>query len=261
VRILRDRVARPLQITAVELDEGFIRTAQAFPWLWAPYRTARVVAEEGRYFLEHTREQFDLIVYAYIDPQSAISTLGIPDANFLSTDSGIRRAYSRLRPGGYLVMNRVYLVEQHAAFFSQLSATLRSAGIPEGEVAMFRSADSTPWGSYGRAGTATVLLEKGGRPPAVSSQLLVPVAWVDGGRPTTDLYPFSLITGAWFETLWTYIKGRPAVAAVLGLLVLALAGRVATSLGHAHFFLLGLASFLLESLVLLNSFLLFGNPS
>jgi hypothetical protein len=48
------------------------------------------------------------------------------------------------------------------------------------------------------------------------------------------------------------------VLVVLGALIV---GRIVTSLGHAHFFVLGLASFLVESLVLLNSFLLFGNPS
>ena len=115
-------------VTAVELDAGYVRAAQTFPWLWASYRTARVVVEEGRYFLEQTRETYDMVIYAYIDPQSGISKLGIPDANFLYTDAGIRKAYARLRPGGYFVMNRVYLVEQDREFFAQLCATLQAAG-------------------------------------------------------------------------------------------------------------------------------------
>ena len=261
VRILRDRIARPLHITAVELDGGYIRAAQTFPWLWEAYRTARVVVEEGRYFLEQTRDTYDMVIYAYIDPQSAISKLGIPDANFLYTDAGIRKALTRLRPGGYFVMNRVYLVEQDREFFSQLCATLQAAGARPGEVSLYRSADTIAWGSFGRVGTATALLRKGGPAPTVSDRLMLPVAWMDGGRPTTDYYPFSLITDAWFGTLWDYVKGRPALVAVLIVLVLLLLARLATSLGHAHFYLLGLASFLVESLVLLNSFLLFGNPS
>jgi spermidine synthase len=261
VRIMRHRIARPLDITAVEMERGYVRAAQTLPWLWEAYRTARIVIEEGRYFLEQNRRAFDMIIYAYIDPQSGISKLGIPDANFLYTDSGIRRAWAQLRPGGYFVLNRVYLVDQAPEYFAQLCATLRSAGMQPGEVALYTSSDSTPWGSFGRVGTATVLARKGGPAPAVSDPLITPVAWTDGGRPTTDFYPFSLITDAWFGTLWDYVKGRPAVAAVLAVLALLLLGRLATSLGHAHFFVLGLASFLVESLVLLNSFLLFGNPS
>ena len=261
VRILRDRIARPLDVTAVELDGGYIRAARTFPWLWESYRTARVVVEEGRYFLEQTRDTYDMVIYAYIDPQSGISKLGIPDANFLYTDAGIRRALARLRPGGYFVLNRVYLVEQDREFFSQLCATLTAAGVRPSEVSLYRSADTIPWGSFGSVGTATVLLRKGGPAPTVIDRLVVPVAWMDGGRPTTDYYPFSLITDAWFGTLWDYVKGRAGLVSVLIALVLLLSWRVATSLGHAHFFLLGLASFLVESLVLLNSFLLFGNPS
>jgi spermidine synthase len=261
VRILRDRTSRPLEITAVELDAGYIRAARTFPWLWESYRTARVVVEEGRFFLEQTRDTYDMVIYAYIDPQSGISKLGIPDANFLYTDAGIRKALSRLRPGGYFVLNRVYLVNQEGAFFTQLCATLQAAGAQPGEISLYRSADSIPWGSFGRVGTATVLLRKGGTAPVVSHRQIVPVSWTDGGRPTTDFYPFSLITDAWFGTLWDYVKGRPALVIVLILLIILLLGRIVTSLGHAHFFLLGLASFLVESLVLLNSFLLFGNPS
>jgi len=261
VRLLRDRISRPLEITAVELDAGYIRAAQSFPWLWESYRTARIVVEEGRYFLEKTSGRYDMIIYAYIDPQSGISKLGIPDANFLYTDAGIRRAYTRLGAGGYFALHRVYLVEQEAEFFARLGATLQGAGAQPSETSLYRSADSIPWGSFGRVGTATILLRKGGPAPTVSHPLVVPVAWTVGGRPTTDFYPFSLITDAWFGTLWEYVKARGVLLAVLVVLGLLLLGRLVTSLGHAHFFLLGLGSFLVESLVLLNSFLLFGNPS
>ncbi len=261
IRVLRDRISRPLAITAVELDAGYIRAARSLPWLWASYQTARIVVEEGRFFLETTKEMYDMVIYAYIDPQSAISKLGIPDANFLYTDAGIRSAYARLPPGGYFVLNRVYLVEQEAPFFSQLCATLSAAGIRPSEVSLYRSVDSIPWGSFGRVGTATVLVRKGGPAPVSIYRFATPVAWAPGGRPTTDFYPFSLITDAWFGTLWDYLKDQPALAVVLGLLGVFLLARVLSSVGHAHFFLLGLASFLVESLVLLNSFLLFGNPS
>jgi spermidine synthase len=261
IRVLRHRVARALQITAVEMEGGYVRAARAFPWLWESYRTARITVEEGRYFLEKNRQTFDMVIYAYIDPQSGISKLGIPDANFLYTDAGIRRAYSRLRAGGYFVLNRVYLVDQAPEFFSQLCATLQSAGMDRSEVSLYTSAESGNWGSFGQVGTATVLVRKGGPAPGLRHPLIVPVAWIDGGRPTTDFYPFSLVTDAWFGTLWDYVKSRVVLAALLAILAALLLARIVTSLGHAHFFLLGLASFLVESLVLLNSFLLFGDPS
>ncbi len=261
IRVLRHRISRPLEITAVEMEQGYVRAARAFPWLWESYRTARIMVEEGRYFLEKNRQVFDMVIYAYIDPQSGISKLGIPDANFLYTDAGIRRAYARLRAGGYFVLNRVYLVDQAPEFFAQLCATLRSAGMDRGEVSLYTSAESSAWGSFGLVGTATVLVRKGGPAPALRHPLIVPVAWTDAGRPTTDFYPFSLVTDAWFGTLWDYVKSRTALAALLAILGALLLARIVTSLGHAHFFLLGLASFLVESLVLLNSFLLFGNPS
>ena len=78
VRILRDLVPRNLNVVAVELDKGFVETAQAFPWLWCYYRTADIVVQEGRYFLENSPRDFDMVVYAYIDPQAAISNIGIP---------------------------------------------------------------------------------------------------------------------------------------------------------------------------------------
>jgi hypothetical protein len=43
--------------------------------------------------------------------------------------------------------------------------------------------------------------------------------------------------------------------------LLAVVARISTSVGYLNFLLLGFGSFLLESLVLFNSFLLFGDPN
>jgi predicted membrane-bound spermidine synthase len=261
VKMLRDRLRRPLDITAVEMEAGYVRAARTLPWLWSAYRTAHIVVEEGRHFLERAGGTFDMVIYAYIDPQSGVSKLGVPDANFLYTDRGLRRAYARLRPGGYFVLNRVYLAEQTDRFFAQLCATLAAAGIKREEVSLFRSTDSLPLGSFGRLGTATVLARKDGPPPAMTHAVLTPVAWIEGGRPTTDFYPFSMVTDAWFGTLWDYVTQHATLGLALALVAVLLLARLVTSLPHAHFFALGFASFLVESLVLLQSFLLFGNPS
>jgi SAM-dependent methyltransferase len=261
VRILRDRLGDDLRITAVEIDEGFPRVARAFPWLWDRFRTAEIVAQEGRYYLENCGKDFDLVLYAYVDPQAAVGTVGIPDANFLYTDAGLRAALSRVREGGALVITRVYLVREEEEFLRRMCATLRSAGARPGNTRIYRHAGSVAWGYYGELTTLHVLVGKSAPPPEPEKKKgLVPLAWSDGGRPTTDLFPFSLGTGIWFDTLMGFVS-RHAVA--IGALLLAAAGLAlagATSLSRGTFLVLGFGSFLLESLVLFNSFLLLGDP-
>ncbi len=87
-----------------------------------------------------------MVVYAYIDPQAVISEIGVPDANFLYTDTGLRRAYAKVRPGGYLMITRVYLVQQEVEFVRRLSATLEAAGISPTEVRLYRRRGSVGMG-------------------------------------------------------------------------------------------------------------------
>jgi hypothetical protein len=262
VRIIRDLHPGNPQVVAVELDEGFIETAQAFDWLWEYYRTADIVVEEGRYYLENTDRTFDMVMYAYVDPQSAISKLGIPDANFLYTDAGLRRAYDRVRDPGILAITRVFLEHQQEAFVQRLAATLEAAGITEEQTAIYRTRGSMPWSYYGRLATIHVFVQKGGGPPPIlEDRSLERLAWDPAERATTDAYPFSLVTQVWFGTLAEYIVGQPLLIGLLVIGGLALLVRLGTSLGHTNFFFLGFGSFVVESLVLFNSFLLIGNPS
>jgi len=260
VRILRDLHSEQLRVVAVEIDEGFIRTARAFPWLWQSYSTADIVVQEGRYFLEHGERQFDAVIYAYVDPQAAISTIGLPDANFLYTDAGIRSAHRRVKDGGLLIITRVFLVQQQHEFVRRLCATLAAAGIAPRQIGLYRHKAGVPWGYYGYLSTIHVVVGKGDSPPRLEDEALVPMECIGGGRPTTDSFPFSLVTRAWFGTLGDYIARHPAVIVLLALLGFGLIARVSTGVGHFHFFVLGFGSFLVESLVLLNSFLLIGNP-
>jgi predicted membrane-bound spermidine synthase len=260
VRILRNVFGSRLNITAVEIDAGFIKMAQCFPWLWETYSTARIVIQEGRYFLEKTRETFDVVVLAYVDPQAAVGSIGVPDANFLYTDAGLKAAYARVRPGGFLLVSRVYLEQEQEAFVLRMCATLESAGIPKEEVAVYRGRGSAANQYFGQVSSMHVLVKKGGTPPALErGQIRLP--WVSGGRPTTDLFPFSLGTGIWFDSLLSYVRRSvfPVVLAGTALLLIVLA--MCTSLSRSVFFTLGFGSFLLESLVLFNSFLLLGDPN
>ncbi len=261
VRIIRDLYPGNPNVVAVEIDGGFIETARAFDWLWEYYRTAEIVVEEGRYYVENSDQQFDMVIYAYVDPQSAISKIGIPDANFLYTDRAIRRAYERVRDGGILAITRVFLVHQEESFVGRLVATLEAAGITPSQTSIYRIQGSFPWSYYGRLSTIHVFVRKGGTAPQVPDPRLIRMEWVPGDRATTDLYPFSLVTRAWFGTLAEFVVKKPVPLILLILIAMALAVRLSTSISHVNFFLLGFGSFLVESLVLFNSFLLIGNPS
>jgi spermidine synthase len=261
VRIFRHLVPRDLRIVAVEIDGGFIDAARSIPTLWRDYRTADIVAQEGRYFLENSPAKFDLILYSYVEPSTAISDIGLPDAHFMHTDKGLRRAYEKLRPGGYLVITRIFIVQQAAEFIAGACATLKAAGVPPGEVRLYRSRTTAAAGFYGEGATLYVLARKGGTPPEFRDGRVVPVAWADGGQVTTDYFPLSVVTGLWLGALTDFVKRSPMVLLLLAALGVALLVRVATSVGHLNFFLLGYGSFLLESLVLFNSFLLLGDPN
>ncbi len=261
VRIVRDLYPNELDVVAVEIDEGFIETARTIEWLWEYYRTAEIIVQEGRYYLEGGEEQFDVVIYAYVDPQSAISKIGLPDANFLYTDAGIRSAYGRVKDGGILAITRVFLVQQEDEFVKRLCATLTAAGIAWTQTSLYRHRDSIRWGQYGNLATVHAFVSKGGDPPTVEDTRLRALQCTEGGRATTDLFPFSMVTTVWFDSLADYIRGQPIAIVLLLVLGAALARRLGTSVGHLNFFLLGFGSFLVESLVLFNSFLLIGNPT
>lgn len=260
VRLFRHLIGDGVRITAVELDQGFIRIAQQYPWLWEHYSTAQIVVQEGRYFLENCRDTYDAVIFAYVDPQSSVGSIGIPDANFLYTDAGIRAAYARVRPGGFLFINRMFLDREQAAFVERFCATLDASGIPRSEVALYRGEGSGANQYFGQVTSIYVVARKGQGTPEVNWGKSR-IAWVPGGRPTTDLYPFSLGTGIWFDTLVSYVRRNTFPLLMAGGLLVLLLLAAATSLGRSTFFTLGFGSFLLESLVLFNSFLLFGDPN
>ena len=261
VRILRDLASPDLEITAVELDQGFIDTASRFPFLWDSYSTAEIVVQEGRFYLENSHRTFDVVQYAYVDPQSAISKVGLPDANFLYMSSGLSAAYDRVADGGQLVITRVFLVEKQEEFIRRLCATLESAGVSPEDVQLYRYRDTVHWGYYGNLSSVHAVVGKGASPVPLDDDRLVSLEWIPGGQPTTDRYPFSLLTDDWFGVLGGYLAGNWLLLALLSLYGAGLLWRLGTSVGHASFFALGLSSFLVECLVLFNSFLLIGNPS
>ncbi len=260
LRILRRMYGDAVHVTAVELDPGFIETTRAVPWLRDSMEGADVVVQEGRNFLETTDRDFDAIIFAYIDPQSAISRIGVPDANFLYTVEGLKAAWAKVRPGGLLMVTRVFLVNQQEDFLRRLFATLDAAGLGDASK-VYRLRRSLRYGYYGEISVLQVYAWKDQPPHEVNNVELTPLSPVFGGRPTTDAFPFSLETGVWFGILVDYVKEKPAFLWGAALSLLLLAVRLLTSRAHSVFFFLGLGSFLVESVVIFQSFLLLGSPA
>ncbi len=260
LRILRGMYGDAVHATAVELDPGFIETVRAVPWLRDSMDGAEVVVQEGRNFLETTERDFDAVIFAYIDPQSAISRIGVPDANFLYTVEGLKAAWKKVRPGGLLMVTRVFLVNQQEDFLRRLFATLDAAGLANASK-VYRLRRSLRYGYYGEISVLQVYAWKDRPVGEVENVELTPLAPVPGGRPTTDAFPFSLETGVWFGILIDYVKNKPAFLWGAAFSLLLLAVRLLSSRAHRVFFFLGLGSFLVESVVIFQSFLLLGSPA
>ena len=190
VSIIKKLHPENLEIVAIELDEGFLEATKQVPYLSKNFEGTRVEISEGRYFVEKTDEKFDAIIFAYIDPQSAVSSIGVPDANFLYTSRGIRAAYECLKPGGLMVVTRFYLVDQQEEFLQRVSATLRDAELDEVSL-IYRFGQAFTYGYFGRVSILQVYLFKDAPVVGPTSNRVVHEPLREGGRPTTDNYPFS----------------------------------------------------------------------
>ena len=271
VLILNTLEQPDLNITAVELDPGYIQIARAIEPIWKTFKTAEIVVGEGRFFLENTRRKFDLIYYAELDPRARVSNLSFPDANFMYTDSALRRSISVLRPEGFLYIRRIVPATLQESVIRQLCSTLRRAGITKDQTLIYLSKGplrAQPFGmrsiyvfvkSSGFSKEELKLINEGA---GFADMLAVP--WDEKRtRPTTDIYPFSLgVEGAENPVvpLIYYLKGFRWLTIgiiVVGVLLLA---RLSTSISYTHFFLLGTSFMLVECILLFHSFLLIGNP-
>jgi hypothetical protein len=58
--------------------------------------------------------------------------------------------------------------------------------------------------------TIHAIIAKGSQPPDVADPRVLRLEWTDGGRPTTDFFPISMVTGVWFDRLLQYVKRMPS---------------------------------------------------
>jgi predicted membrane-bound spermidine synthase len=268
----------PPHMVAVELDPGVIESAKKIPWIWEGYQKADIKILEGRYFLETTKDQFDMIYYASIDPRAPISNLAFPEANFLYTAEAFRVAYSRLTPDGLLVIRRIFPVNQFDQAIDMHRRTLQEAGITPDKILIFRENSSfniPTLENYGILNVYIFVGKKSFSPIAKDTirQIMdtnmqaveLSAEPKEQGKVAHDTYPFSIpswnigdsIVGffLWVQTSY------PWMIFVVIVLVLILLLKVGINLAIGHFFLLGLSWMIVESIVLFYSFLILGNPA
>lgn len=267
LQYIRRLSKRNPHVTAIELDRGHIHAAKSIPWLWESYGSVQIVTGEARYYLETVDKKYDLIFYAAADPRAMVSSLAIPDANLLYSDRALSKAYERLKTGGMIYIAR--WAGDESFFTATLCATLKTAGIQKEEALLFktRSAAFIPTG--GRIGIFA-FVHKGPFPEQRRHWLRkeasefgwVEIPWISSDvRPTTDDHPFVQGGVPLFQILFRYAElFRWLQWLIVGFAIL-LGLRLASSLAHSHFFILGLSWMLVESIILFHSFLLIGNPA
>jgi SAM-dependent methyltransferase len=94
-------------VTAVEIDPTVLELGKRYH-PEKPYSSpkVRIVCNDGRAFLNHTDEKFDIVMFATLDAHGLISTVGnVRLDSFIYTRESIEAAKRCLNPGGLLVLS------------------------------------------------------------------------------------------------------------------------------------------------------------
>ena len=237
-------------VDAVEIDPTLAQIGRDFH-PEGVYLDPRVTVHvnDGRAFLNASRESYDLIVYALTDSLTLVSsTAGVRLESFLFTEESMREAREHLAPGGMFTMYNVY---REPWLVAKLDTML---GNVFGERRLVRLVG--PADAILAAGPAVDVLA-GGRPPGDRVDP-VPEVGVPTVRPATDDWPFLYLrTGG----VAPYYLAALAFLLAFALVAITGAARVtATPIRRfsPHFFVLGIAFLLLETKSLISFSLLFG---
>ena len=237
-------------VDAVEIDPEIARIGRDFH-PEGVYRDPRVTVHvnDGRAFLNGSRETYDLVIYALTDSLTLVSsTAGIRLESFLFTEQSFALARDHLAPGGMFTMYNYY---REPWLIAKLD---RMLGDAFGSQRLVRLVGENS--AILAAGPAVDALA--GAPPP--GDTVDPVADVGSPepRPATDDWPFLYLrTG----TVAPYYLIALAFLLVFALVMVVGAARVtATPLRRfsPHFFVLGVAFLLVETKSLVSFGLLFG---
>src|SRR4051812_5134679 len=250
------------KITAVEIDPVIQKLgAELHPD--RPYSDPRVkmVNTDGRVFLLHTKEKYDLIIFALPDSLTLTSSIAnLRLESFLFTQDSLDAARGALAPDGILVLYNYYrepwLIAKLAgmvsrtfgrqSFVSTYGGEGRGAVIINGpRLAASPAANSAPYRE---------------EPAAAATRLRVTGEGLMGTSaipPATDNWPFVYLPRPSFPAL--YLRGLAVVAAISLFGVWLIAPRSVLRGFDWHMFFLGAAFALLEVKALITFALLFGS--
>jgi len=237
-------------VDAVEIDPEIARIGRDFH-PEGVYRDPRVTVHvnDGRAFLNGSRETYDLVVYALTDSLTLVSsTAGIRLESFLFTRESFALARDHLAPGGMFTMYNFY---REPWLIAKLDTMLGEAF---GSHRLVRLVGQTE--AILAAGPQVDALS-GSEPPGDVVDA-VPDVGAPDPRPATDDWPFLYLrTG----TVAPYYLVALAFILVFALIMVVGAARVTgTRLRRfsPHFFVLGVAFLLVETKSLVSFGLLFG---
>ena len=237
-------------VDAVEIDPRLAQVGRDFH-PEGVYKDPRVtvIVNDGRAFLNGSREKYDLVMYALTDSLTLVSsTAGVRLESFLFTEESLQAAKDHLAPGGMFSMYNLY---REPWLITKLDGMLRDV---YGYAPLVRLVGPTE--AILAAGPQVAALN-GGPPPGDRVDALADVG-LPQPKPATDDWPFLYLrTG----TIAPYYL--TALAFILGFAVLAVFGaarvtRTPIRRFSPHFFVLGIAFLLLETKSLVSFSLLFG---
>jgi spermidine synthase len=250
------------KITAVEIDPVIQKLgAELHPD--RPYSDPRVqlVNNDGRVFLRHTKERYDLIIFALPDSLTLTSSIAnLRLESFLFTQDSLNAAKAALAPDGVLVLYNYYrepwLIEKLAgmvsrtfgreSFVSTYGGEGRGAVMINGpRLATSPAANAEPYRE--RASTGATRLRVTGEGMMGTSAI----------PPATDDWPFVYLPHPSFPAL--YLRGLAVVAAISLAGLWWIAPRQALRRFDWKMFFLGAAFALLEVKALITFALLFGS--
>jgi hypothetical protein len=233
------------RVDAVEIDPVLLDRGQAMH-PEAPYSDPRVVAhvDDGRAYLERTRDRYDLILFALPDSLTLVSgQAGLRLESYLFTQEAFAAARDHLTPDGVFSMYNYY----NPAVFDRYASTLRTAfgGSP--------CYDAGPRvGDRGRIQAVLTIARDGGVENCVTRwepEGLVPL-------PSTDDHPFPYIAGRTIPIFYLVALALTVVASAITVRVAA--GGLRSLSPYLDLFLMGAAFLLLETKNVVQFALLFG---
>ncbi len=238
------------QVDAVDIDPGIIEFGKKLH-PEQPYADARVTphVNDARAFLKNGADQYDLVLFGLLDSQQVLSAFGsVRLDNFVYTVEGMRDAFARVKPDGFLAVTfelfEPWMADRIAAILKQATGQEPIAlSAYHGTVFIVRN------GAPLSENEITSALEKLGR--VVKPLVLHPA----GALMTTDDWPYLYLRERTMPfAYWTILP-------LLGLVSVAVARRVVGTGWQIQwrFFLLGAAFLLMEVRIIAAVALLFGS--